>query len=137
MKRAIWAALILLALFTPSSAQTRGVLVECILTTTATTSTLVTGCNAPGDGYAIWITDISVYGDAATIAANPATVQSGEGSTCGTGTKIHHLCQHAAVSGCEAHFQTASRAVPNGNICVLDANAGTKHVAIKGYVGPR
>lgn len=139
MKRLALAALVLFALCTPwSYAQpSRGIQVECVLSTTATTSTLITGCEAPPPGFAIFITDISVYGDAATIAANPATIQSGTGSTCGTGTKIHHMCQHAAVSGCEAHYITPARAVTEGNVCVLDANAGTKNVTIKGYIAAK
>jgi hypothetical protein len=140
MKRNVgFGLLVLLALFTGSGdAQTsRGTLVECVLTTTATTSTLITGCEAPPAGFAIYITDISVYGDIVTATATPATIQSGTGATCGTGTKVHYVCQHPAVSGCEAHYQTPARAVPEGNVCILDGTTGSKYVTIKGYIAAK
>jgi hypothetical protein len=138
MRRLALAAIVLLALFTNTQAQsTRGTLVECVLTTTATTSTLITGCEAPGAGFAIYITDIGVYGDAATATATPAIIQSGTGSTCATGTKIHFYCQHPVTNGCATNFNTAARAAPEGNVCILDGTTGSKFVTIKGYVGPK
>lgn len=110
--------------------------VACVLTTTATTSTAITGCAAPGAGLSIYITDISVYGGAALGATAAATIQSGTGGTCGSNTTIHHYCQHPATAGCEAHFVVPKKGFANGELCLLDATTGTKFVTISGYVAP-
>lgn len=110
--------------------------VACILTTTATTSTAITGCAAPGAGLSIYITDISVYGGAALGATAAAAVQSGTGGTCGSNTVIHHYCQHPATAGCEAHFIVPKKGFANGELCLLDATTGTKFVTVSGYIAP-
>jgi hypothetical protein len=109
--------------------------VACALTTTATTSTLVTGCAAPGAGLSIYITDISVYGGVALGATAAATVQYGTGGTCGTPT-ITYYCQHPATAGCEAHFVTPKKAAANAEVCLLDATTGTKFITISGFIAP-
>src|SRR6185295_2372465 len=68
--------------------------VVCYLTTTATTSTAITGCAAPGAGLSIYITDISVYGGVANAITAASSVQYGTGGTCGTGTTVVYSCQH-------------------------------------------
>lgn len=110
--------------------------VNCVLTTAATTSTLITGCSAPGAGLAIYITDVSVYGGVATAATAAATIQSGTGGACGTGTAINYYCQHVATAGCELRSSTPIRAVTNGEVCLLDATVGTKFVRVGGYIAP-
>lgn len=110
--------------------------VNCRLTTSAATSTLVTGCEAPGAGLSLYITDLSVYGGVATGATAAASVQYGTGGTCGTGTAIVYDCQHAATAGCEAHFTTPKRLLANNELCVVDATVGTKFVSVSGYIAP-
>lgn len=110
--------------------------VLCRLTTAATTSTVVTGCAAPGAGVSIYITDVSLYGGVATGATAAASIQNGTGGTCGTGTAVVYDCQHGATGGCEAHFVTPRKAAANAEVCVLDATVGTKFINISGYIAP-
>lgn len=110
--------------------------VLCTLTTTATTATVVTGCSAPGAGLAIYVTDFSIYGGVATSATAAATITSGTGGTCGTGTVTLDYCQHVATSGCVEDNSTPARGVTNGEICITDATVGTKFVVIKGFIAP-
>jgi hypothetical protein len=110
--------------------------VMCRLTTSATTSTAITGCTAPGAGLSLYITDISVYGDVAVTATAAASVQYGTGGTCGAGTTVVYSCQHTATAGCEAHLVTPIKAVANNEVCVLDASVGTKFISIVGYIAP-
>ncbi len=110
--------------------------VSCRLTTSATTSTAITGCTAPGAGLSIYVTDISVYGGVATGATAAASLQYGTGGTCGTGTTIVYDCQHAATAGCEAHFSVPAKAVANSELCLVDATVGTKFISLKGYIAP-
>lgn len=110
--------------------------VACALTTTATGSTAITGCAAPGAGLSIYITDISIYGGVAVGATAAATIQWGTGGSCGSGTTVTYYCQHGATDGCEAHFTTPRKAAANSEICILDATVGTKFVTISGHVAP-
>lgn len=110
--------------------------VKCVITTTATTSTVVTGCAAPAAGLSIYVTDISQYGGITHTATTASTVQSGTGGTCGTATAVLNVCQHDALHGCEAHFITPLRAGTISEVCILDATVGTKWITISGYIAP-
>lgn len=109
--------------------------VSCRITSSATSSTVVTGCAAPGAGLSIYVTDISVYGGVATGATAAASIQYGTGGTCGTPTIIYD-CQHPATGGCEAHYTTPKKAAANAELCVVDATVGTKFVSVSGYIAP-
>ncbi len=108
----------------------------CRLTTTATTSTAITGCAAPGAGLSIYITDINIMGGVANAATAAASIQYGTGGTCGTGTTVVFDCQHAATSGCTANLSTPIKAAANSEVCLLDAAVGTKFAAISGFIAP-
>lgn len=110
--------------------------VNCVLTTTNTTSTLITGCSAPGAALSLYLTDISVYGGVAVGATAAATIQSGTGGTCGTGTAINYYCQHVATTGCEANFSTPKKIAANSEVCLVDATVGTKFVTVGGFIAP-
>lgn len=110
--------------------------VMCRLTTTATTSTLITGCSAPGAGVSIWITDVSIMGGVATGATAAASIQYGTGGTCGTGTTVVYDCQHSDTSGCSHTFRTPIKVAANSEVCILDATVGTKWVTITGHIAP-
>jgi hypothetical protein len=110
--------------------------INCVLTTTNTTSTLITGCAAPGAGLSIYLTDVFVYGGVAVGATAAATIQSGTGGTCGTGTAINYYCQHVATDGCEAGFMTPKKIAANSEVCLVDATVGTKFVTVGGYIAP-
>jgi hypothetical protein len=110
--------------------------VNCRLTTTATSSTAITGCGAPGAGKSIYITDINIMGGVATGATAAASIQYGTGGTCGTGTTVVFDCQHAATAGCTTNLTTPIKAAANSEVCILDATVGTKFVTVTGYIAP-
>jgi hypothetical protein len=110
--------------------------VNCRLTTTATSSTAITGCSAPGAGKSIYITDINIMGGVAVGATAAASIQSGTGGSCGTGTAVHFDCQHPATAGCTANLTTPIKAAANAEVCILDATVGTKFVTVTGYIAP-
>lgn len=110
--------------------------VQCRLTTTATSSTAVTGCTAPGAGVSIYVTDIQICGGVALGATAAASLQWGTAGTCGTGTTVFYDCQHPATSCCTANLTTPIKVAANSEICILDATAGTKFVNISGYKAP-
>ncbi len=110
--------------------------VNCTLLTTATTTTLITGCAAPGAGKSIYITDIEVGGGVATSITAPAIVQTGTGGICGTGTTVVYRCNHVAIGQCEAHLLTPIKVAANSEICLVDGVTGTKSIQIQGYVAP-
>lgn len=136
MKRLLMVLAVLLGLGAQGQAQSSnpGPAIDCYIATTSTTSVTVTGCHAPEPGLAIYITDISVYGDIITAVTTPAQIQSGAAGTCTTPI-VHWACQHPATNGCEAHFRTPIRAT--GTVCILDATVGTKWVSIKGFVAAK
>jgi hypothetical protein len=108
-----------------------GVRVLCILTTTATTSTQITGCEVSG-ATSIYITDIDIQGGVATGATAPAILQSGTGATCASPVVLKR-CFHPATDGCIDNRTTAIIANAGHGLCLLDATAGTKTVTIGGY----
>lgn len=112
--------------------------VQCRLTTTATSSTLITGCDVPGSGKSIYITDINIMGGAALGATATAAIQygdSGAPSTCANPVVVWD-CQHPATSGCTANLTTPIKAGSNKAICIVDPTTGTKFVNISGYIAP-
>lgn len=106
----------------------------CNLSTTATTSTQVTGCELVASN-SIWITSITVGGGVATGATAPAIIQSGTSTGC-TGPVVLYRCGHVAQSTCTISFPTPIKATAAHGICLLDATVGTKWVTITGYVAP-
>lgn len=111
--------------------------VRCTINSTAVTSTVVTGCAAPGASLSIYITDISFYNTIAGAAANPFTLQFGTGGTCGTGTTIFWQSWNgAALSGVEVHLTTPLRITANNEVCFLQVGAGTRLVNLAGFIAP-
>ncbi len=110
--------------------------IHCYLNTTATTSTLITGCGAPTQGgFSIYITDVMMSSSAAsTTAANELLqIQSGTGGSCGTPTVIR-AAMNAANDGFEKSYKTPTKVAANAEICILSAMAGTKTVEINGFL---
>lgn len=108
--------------------------ITCNLTTTATSSTQVTGCELVSSN-SIYITDIRVSGGIATGATAPAIIQAGTSTTCGSPVVLFR-CDHPATGGCDWHGITPIKAAAGTGLCILDAVAGTKNVTITGYVAP-
>lgn len=108
---------------------------NCNISTTATTSTSITGCSAPGAGLSRYITDITFYGSASTVTTG-AILQYGTGTNCGTGTTIVYRCGHPSASQCQSFQRTPIVTAANTDLCLLSAETGTKNVSIQGYVAP-
>lgn len=108
---------------------------NCNITTTATSSTVITSCTAPGAGLSRYITDITIYGSASTVST--ATIlQYGTGASCGTGTTVVYRCGHPAASQCQAMQRTSIVTAANTDLCILSAETGTKTVSVQGYIAP-
>jgi hypothetical protein len=106
----------------------------CNLSTTATSSTQVTGCEVVASN-SIWVTSITVGGGVATGATAPAVIQSGTSTAC-TGPAVFYRCGHPAQSTCTIPFNPAVKLTQAHGICLLDATVGTKWVTITGFVAP-
>jgi len=109
---------------------------SCSFTTTATASTVVTGCAAPGAGLSRYITNIQIGGGVAVGATAPAIAQYGTGSSCGTGTTVVYRCYHAATAQCDTALLVPIKLGANSDLCILDAATGTKSINVTGYIAP-
>lgn len=109
---------------------------SCAFTTTATTSTAVTGCLAPGAGLSRYITGVQIGGGVATGATAPAIAQYGTGTNCGTGTTIAYRCYHPATAQCDTQLMVPIKLGANTDLCLLDAATGTKIINVQGFVAP-
>jgi hypothetical protein len=117
---------------------------RCNMDSSATTSTVITGCvgsaatlAAPAAGLAYYITDISFYVSVISTTTNRSVLQTGTGGTCGTGTSILWAgYAGTAFTGNEAHFLTPLRATTIGEVCFLNAVAGQKLMTVSGFLAP-
>jgi hypothetical protein len=109
---------------------------SCTLTTTATTSTVITGCTAAGAGLSRYITDISYSSSVISTTANKFVLQYGTGASCGTGTTVVHRAMTLAFTWGVWPMQTPLKLAANTDLCILHAAAGTKDVTIQGYIAP-
>lgn len=106
---------------------------HCFLaSSTATTSTQITGCEVQ-TGKSIYITSMSISGDAANATATPAIIQSGTSTAC-TGPHVLYQCWHAATGHCEVTFPTPLKVTASEGLCVLDGTTGSKTAMISGFV---
>lgn len=109
--------------------------INCYLAaSTATTSTQITGCELVA-GQSIYVTSVTLSGDAASTTSNPATLQSGTSTGC-TGPHVLFSCHHAAVSSCTATFPQPIKATVAEGLCLLDGVTGTKTATVTGYLAP-
>jgi hypothetical protein len=113
--------------------------IRCTVTvSTATTIQAVGGsCAAPGAGLSIYVTDIHFDASAAGIAADAfPTLKYGTGGTCGTGTAIFWGKLTAAAVTASESFITPIKIPANNEICWISSTAGSKFLAISGYIAP-
>lgn len=108
--------------------------VNCVLTTTATTSTQITGCEVVASN-SIYVTGLSMCGDIASATASPVILQSGTSTAC-TGPHILWAGYHPALSCANVQFEPAIKVIVAEGLCILDAIVGTKKATITGYVAP-
>jgi hypothetical protein len=110
---------------------------SCSWTGSATTSTAITNCAAPGASLSYYIEGASIMGGVATGATAAALLQSGTGGTCGTATATHLACQHGTTGGCVFAVGAGPiKAVANGELCITSGETGTKWVNVWGYIAP-
>lgn len=118
---------------------------SCSMSSTATTSTVITGCFgsvstmvAPGAGLAFYITSYSWGSSIISTTTNFMTLQYGTGGTCGTGTApFHRGFIPAAFNTLVPDIgDVPIRAGTNAEVCFLHPGAGTRFINIRGYVAP-
>jgi hypothetical protein len=109
--------------------------IRCTISSTATTSTLVTGCAAPGAGLSIYITSIAWSSSIISTTVNFMRIQSGTGGTCGVSTDVLYDGYTAAAFG-GAGFLTATpiKVQANEEVCFVHAAAGTRLVNMTGFI---
>lgn len=105
---------------------------HCYVTTTATTSTQITGCEV-STGKSIYITTACVGGDILSATATPFTIQSGTSTAC-TGPHVLWSGWHPALTSYCTTFPTPLKVTVSEGLCILDATTGSKAAAISGYV---
>jgi hypothetical protein len=132
------AALSLVAIVTLSGQNhPTGAYFNCGMASTATASTVVTGCGAPGVGLARYITDISYNSSIISTTANFMTLQYGTGTACGTGTAVvYRQANSVAFLPVSEHFNTPIKLGANADLCFLHPGAGTRLINIQGYIAP-
>lgn len=109
----------------------------CYISSTATTSTVVTGCSAPGAGLSIYITAVYTASSIATTTTNFTRIQYGTGGTCGTGTTgIFDEYAAAAFGSAGLTFGTAVKIPANNEVCFVNPGVGTRVVTITGFIAP-
>lgn len=111
--------------------------IACNITSTATTSTLVTGCTAPGAGLSIYLTALQWSSSIISTTTNFMTIQDGTGGNCGANVTVHYRgFIPAAFNSQNIVFQTPIKADANSEICFLHPGAGTRLVSIQGFIAP-
>mgnify|MGYP001605919463 FL=1 len=109
-----------------------------LLRSTATTSTVLNGCGAPGATVALYVTDIQYSSSVAssTTGDEQMNLQGGTGGSCGTGTGVFFSAYGAANTGVTVNFKTPIKLGANREICMLHAGVGSKTVVLNGYIAP-
>lgn len=120
----------------PYTRQDHPARINCVITSTATTSTLVTGCGAPGAGLSIYVTDITYSSSIVSSTTNVPTLQYGTGGACGTGTTVFWRGFMAAFTTIVVDLSTPIKIPNNNEVCFLHAGAGTRQVSVTGFIAP-
>lgn len=111
--------------------------VSCVVSSTAVTSAIITGCTAPGAGLSIYLTSLQWSSSIISTTTNFMTIQSGTGGNCGTAVVVHYRgYQATALGNVNVVFQTAIKAPANTEVCLLHPGAGTRLVSIQGFIAP-
>lgn len=109
--------------------------IRCTISSTATTSTIVTGCSAPGAGLSIYLTGINWSSSIISTTANFMRIQSGTGGACGTATTVLYDGYIQAAFGSQSWtLNTPIKATANHEICFVHASAGTRLVNLTGFI---
>lgn len=105
---------------------------NCYVTTTATTSTQITGCEV-STGKSIYITTACVSGDIANATATPFTLQSGTSTAC-SGPHVIWSGWHPALTNYCVNFPTPIKVTVSEGLCILDGVTGSKSALVSGFV---
>lgn len=110
---------------------------QCIMTSTAVVSTVITGCTSPGAGLKRYITNISYNNSIVATTTNFMTIQYGTGSNCATGpVVIYRQANSVAFLAVSEGFVQPLETAAATDICFLHPGAGTRLINITGYVAP-
>ena len=139
MKKLLITIALALALIVPAHAQiyTRaGQLSEdfkCVMVSTATVLTEVTGCSAPTAGSR-YITSIQWSSSIISTTTNFMLIQSGTGSDCATATTSLWAGFSLAFTHNAVTFVTPIKATALHALCFVHPGAGTRNVNIQGFI---
>jgi hypothetical protein len=111
---------------------------RCNISSTATTSTLITGCTSGLlGGLQFYITSMQWSSSIISTTANFMRLQSGTGGSCGTGTTVlYDGYISAAFMPNNIVFSTPLAGGAGKELCFVHASAGTRLVSIQGYIAP-
>lgn len=121
-----------------------GIAYTCSADNIGATLTRLTDCQAPGDNYRRYVTDVVVQSTTATSGL--WILRHGTGTNCASGTTTSLLPSAATVARLAApantivptvlHFNTPL-IVPSGrDLCVLGVATNTTTIQVVGYVAP-
>lgn len=111
---------------------------NCIISSTATSSTTVTGCEAPSiAGRSIYLRSLQWYSSIISTTSNFMTIQDGTGGNCASAVTVRYNgFTSIAFGGDSVEFNEPVKIDANSEVCFLHAGAGTRFVNIQAYVGP-
>jgi NhaP-type Na+/H+ and K+/H+ antiporter len=133
MKRLLILLALLIAI--PAHAQNTGRTFQCHMVSTATSLTMVTGCDVvTGNRY--FITDVVVASSVISTAANYFILSSGTGTACATTNTARYGAMSLAFTTVFASFRMPVISGSAEMLCFTHAAAGTKDITITGYLAP-
>jgi len=121
----------------PAEAQRgRGGEFNCVITSTATTLTEITGCAVLETGQRRYITGIKWSSSIISTTTNFMTLQYGTGTACATGTttvyvgSIGTAFDEAGPGALATPIMTSA----NAALCFVHPGAGTRYVNVTGFI---
>jgi len=110
--------------------------IACAINSTATTSTTVTGCTAPGAGLSIYITGLQWSSSVTSTVTDYMTIQDGTGGNCAAATTVRWEGYAQAFTTVPVVFQQPLKVDANSEVCFVHAGAGQRTVNIQGFIAP-
>jgi hypothetical protein len=119
----------------PAHAQVPGRNFNCHIVSTATTLTMITGCDViAGNRY--FITDITVTSSVISTAANYFIISSGTGAACATTNTARWGAMTLAFTTVAQELRTPIVSGTAEMLCFIHAATGTKDITIAGFIAP-
>lgn len=128
-------SLVALLIAARADAQNTGRSFSCHMTSTATTLTMITGCDViAGNRYII--TDIVSTASVISTSANYFILSSGTGTNCGTTNTARYGAMSLAFTTVSTELKTPIATGVAEMLCFTHAATGTKDITINGFIAP-